>query len=109
MGIDTVVQQNDVGVGINVTIVGNDGSTPLDVSAYTNFLVFISRSDGSLVSGVPGFVTDGTNGQVQYVTQPGDLSVAGITKFQLEYMDGGKLRHTQKGIFKIDPNLPGVY
>ncbi len=105
MGFDTVFQQNNVGVTFIVTVVEEDGKTPQDISQATSTTIYLRRPDQSVISGSNGFVTDGTDGQIYYISLTGDLGVAGIYKIQGCYMVGGNVFCTQEQYFLVEPNF----
>lgn len=106
--LSDILQVNDIGVALTVKIVQNDGQTPINLSSFTSPTIYVTRSDGTLITGVATFTTDGSDGLIQYVTQVGDLSIPGIYKIQASYLVSGSLKHASKDVFVVDPNLVGV-
>jgi len=80
MPIVEEVHQNDVGTVFRVTIY--DGSTVLDISGATTKSIIFKDADGTIVTQDGTFTTDGTDGQLEYVTIAGDLTVLGKWKLQ---------------------------
>ena len=105
MGFDTALQQNDVGITFIVTVVEQDGVTPQNISSGTSLTIYLIRPDSSVISGSATFVTDGTNGQIQYISQNGDLSIIGIYKIQASYSVSSNVLYTQKTQFLVEPNF----
>lgn len=108
MPIDTFLQQNDTGIGITITIVQNDGSTPVDLSNSSSQTIYIYRPDSILLTYVASFVTNGSDGKIQCVTDITDLNITGLYKVQAKYIIAGNVKHSEKGNFLVEPNLTGV-
>lgn len=97
-------QVGDVGTAVIITIT-SDGE-PLNVSTAVVKQVIFGYPDGSGVAFTASFVTDGVDGQIQYVTasdedfaQAGDYQVQG--RIQLPTGEW----HTVKGHFTVLPNI----
>ena len=69
------VHKSDIGTAFRVTV--QDGETAVDVSGATTKQIVFQKPSGTSVTQTAAFVTDGTNGQIQYVTVAGDLNEAG--------------------------------
>lgn len=108
MPLTDFLQVNDVGVALKITVVNSDGITPIDLSGASLVTIYILKPNNSLVIGTCSFVTNGSDGQVQYVNNSGDLNPQGYYKIQITYTIGTNLKHTQTGSFLVEPNLPGV-
>jgi len=67
----------DVGVLIQVTVVGEDGVTPQDVSGATTKEILLVSPNGVILTKTASFVTNGTDGKLKYVTVANDVTVAG--------------------------------
>ena len=108
MPLTDFLQVNDVGIQLITTIKNSDGVTPINLSTATNLTIYIYRPDSELIVGPASLVTDGTDGRIQYTTQTTDLTVPGIYRIQATYQIGGNLKHTDRSVFCIEPNLPSV-
>lgn len=108
MSLNTVLQQNDAGISVIITITEADGSTPVNLSLATSKTIYISKPNGSLVTGTASLVTDGTDGKIEYVTSPGDLDLVGMYKVQATYTVGLNTKHTQKDCFIVSANVAGL-
>ena len=108
MGVNTYIQQNDVGVAVQIQIVQNDGKTPVNLSTDTGLTIDMYRPDGSNLSYPASFVNSGSDGLIQYISQSGDFSIAGLYKIQAAYLVGGNIKHTDTGSFLVNRNLPNV-
>lgn len=108
MSLNTVLQVNDAGINIIVTVMQQDDTTVEDLSAATSKVIYLGRPDGSLISGNASFVTDGTDGKISYLTQTSDLNLIGIYKVQASYVVSGNIKHTDKDQFVVSSNVFGV-
>lgn len=63
-----------------------ENGAPVDISAATTKLVILLRPDGSFKSAAGVFVTNGTDGKLQYTTIAGDLpqTTPGKYSFQVK-------------------------
>jgi hypothetical protein len=108
MPLNTALQLNDTGIDIIATVVQQDNVTPVDMSLASTITIYIYRPDGALITGTATVVTNGKDGQIQYITQPTDLTVQGVYKIQAKYTIGGNTKRTDINTFCVEPNLPGV-
>ena len=108
MPLTDFLQVNDIGVKIITTITNSDGVTPIDLSSATNLTIYIYRPDSLLITGIASLVNDGTDGKIQYITQITDLSVHGVYRIQASYQIGGNIKHSDRSVFCVEPNLPQV-
>ena len=76
------VFQNQPGLTIEITMLREDGRTPLDISGAVVRKIGFKKPKGGSVSFDAVLVTDGTDGKMQYVTSKGDLDEAGIWTVQ---------------------------
>lgn len=95
---------NDIGTAIIITI-NNQNNVPVNLSSFTNIILVIKRSDGSFVEKTCFFVTDGTDGKVQYITVDGDFTVVGNYKFQVRCVSPGGIWHSNILTSKVYPNV----
>lgn len=86
----------DIGTALRLTVT-EDGSA-LDVSGAGNAYIKLRTPDGRLLTKNASFVDDGTDGQIQYVTQANDLDVPGKWRIQGYLTNlGGWTGHTSEG------------
>lgn len=71
---------NSIGTAFKATI--KEDGVALDVSGVSTKAIDFKKPDGTVVSKTASFVTDGTDGQIEYVTVNGDLNVVGEWKFE---------------------------
>jgi hypothetical protein len=75
------IHVNDIGTVFEVTILKDD--VALDISGFTDYdIKFKPPLGGDLMTVDAVYVTDGTDGKLQYTTVDGDLSVKGVWKVQ---------------------------
>lgn len=98
------VQLNDVGVAVKGPVV-EDGST-VDVSAVTTKQLIFKKPNGVTVTKSASFITTGSDGQIQYITQAGDLDVAGQWEVQaIIGFPGSFAGRSRKGKFEVLDNI----
>jgi hypothetical protein len=108
VSFDTALQQYDVGVTFIVTVVQQDGITPQDISSATSTNIYIYRPDSSVLTESASFVTDGTDGQIQYVSGTDDLILFGLYKIRGSYSIGVDIIYTQRTQFLVQPTYLGT-
>jgi hypothetical protein len=94
------IHVGDVGTQLVVTV--KDNTTVVDISSATAKYLTLKKPDGTSLQKSTAFVTDGTDGQMQYTTVSGDLSICGSWKMQ------GKVEITS-GDFNTDITSFKVY
>ncbi len=98
------VHVGDVGVQI-IAIFHNPVNSIMDVSSFTTLQLIFTKPDTTQVTQTATFVNSGTDGQIQYVTQTGDLSLAGLWQIQGFIQKIGAQLHSNVGKFTVYPNL----
>ena len=97
------IHKGDIGTQFTVTV--QDGTTVVDIStARTKQLIF-KKPGGTILTKSTSFVTDGTDGKMQYVSVDGDLSDDGVWKMQGKVIIGGNTFSTDITSFKVYRNL----
>ncbi|NIQ01599.1 MAG: hypothetical protein GWM98_15440 [Nitrospinaceae bacterium] len=74
------LQKDSVGVTLQVTV--QENGVAVDISAATTRQIIITKPDRSKLTKTATFVTDGSDGKIQYVTVAGDLDLAGTYSLQ---------------------------
>lgn len=98
------IHQNDVGTIFLVTI-KDENDAVVDVStAITKNLIF-KKPDGTIETRAASFVTDGTDGQIKYITVSGDLDTHGAWSLQAFVDFGSTEWYSDISKFKVYPNL----
>ncbi|MCX5794971.1 MAG: BppU family phage baseplate upper protein [Elusimicrobia bacterium] len=98
-------QQGDVGLGIVVAVVDSD-EAPIDLRAATSKVIRLTAPDGISQDKDAAFSTDGSDGQLVYVTQAGDLAEAGAYSLQAIVAVGGQALSTKVSTLQVLENLP---
>lgn len=92
----------DIGATRILTVKENGAA--LDISAATSLSVKVERPDGTSFTKTPTFVTDGSNGKVQWLTTlAGDLSLEGVYHDQVSFTLSGWTGKIEKGTFQVYP------
>lgn len=93
-------------VGTHLVVVFTSGSLPEPVDTATTKEIWLEKPNGTTVSKTAAFVTDGTDGQIEYITIAGDIDQAGTWKIQgYVEMAGGGIFHSKKGTFIVWDNI----
>lgn len=91
---------SDYGYKIKITLKDSQGIV-VNLSSATGLDLILRRPDNTVLEVTPSLFTDGTDGVVQYVTAPGDLSKLGTWKCQVKVTYSGALYHSTIGSFKV--------
>jgi hypothetical protein len=98
------IQEGDIGTKLLVTV--TDCGTVVDISTATTLAIYIRKPDGTILSRTGTLETDGTDGKMYYITQAGDLDVAGSYKIQGRVIfQSGASYYTSKATFRVECNL----
>lgn len=93
------VCKNAIGTHLRWTVL--DEGEILDVSNASVMNVKLVKPDGSQVTKPLTHITNGTDGRVEYVVEPGVLNIAGTYKWQLYFAISPWQDHSSKGAFII--------
>jgi hypothetical protein len=95
------LQKDAVGVAIKGTIVEDD--VAVNVSTVTTKQLVFTKPDGTQVTKTAAFLTDGSNGIIQYVTVSGFLDQAGTWSVQgYVVFPGGFDGKSKRGYFQVE-------
>lgn len=97
------IHVGDVGTIFRVTI--KDGDSVVDVSNVDSKTIYLQKPDGSNLTKVASYYTNGTDGIIQYVSQTGDLDQAGTWQIQAKIDFGTDIFNTNIEKFKVLRNL----
>lgn len=101
---DKIVRKDAIGVRIDTTI--KEAGVPINLSTVSQKDYVIVKPDGARVVRSTVFITDGSNGQIRYVTISGDLNLVGQYKLQADLVfPGGYDGPTDIGTFWVEDNL----
>ena len=88
---------------LRITI--HDENGVRDVSDASSIEFIFTKSDGTKVEKNAEFVTDGSDGKVEYGFVSGDLNTRGQWRYQLRETQNSNVFYTDIGTFKVFPNL----
>lgn len=98
------IRLNDIGLDFIITIYS--GGSIKDLSTFTTKQLIFRKPSGTSVTKTADFITDGTDGQIRYLTLAGDLDETGIWKIQARISDGGvNDKKTDMATFTVGENL----
>ena len=97
------IHKGDIGTQFTVTV--QDGTTVVDISTASTKQLIFKKPGGTILTKSTSFVTDGTDGKMQYVSVDGDLSDDGVWKMQGKVIIGGNTFSTDITSFKVYKNL----
>lgn len=102
----TEMHVGDDGIVLKFTIeTATSPKVPIDVSASSSITLFLRKPSGTVLSRIPTFVTDGTDGKVQYVTTGNEIDTAGKWKLQLHVVFPTSDWYTAVQSLIVRPNL----
>ena len=102
---NTIIHVGDVGTIFEVTVVENDGVTPVNIGLATVKKIYFKDSAGVKMEKTAVLVTDGSDGKMKYVGVAGDIDLAGIWQMQgYVEMPAGKF-YSVKTRFTVHDNL----
>ena len=99
---------NDIGTIFRVTVYDTTsagGTTVADISGATTKKFTFKRPDGTTFEKTAVFTSDGTDGNIQYLSVDGYLNVAGTWNLQAYVATGAGTWSTSVGTFKVHENL----
>lgn len=91
----------DIGSVIRLTL--KENGTVVDISGASTKQIKLQKPDGTSVTKTASFTDNGTDGQLQYSTQSGDLSVAGRWYAQAYVVLGSWSGHSEKVELVVEP------
>ncbi len=98
------LQKNAVGVPLIVPLIGAD-NLPLNVSAAIQLQLTFKKPQGQTITKTASLVTNGTDGQVQYITETGFLDQPGTWLIQARIITASNDWPSQIGQFTVTDNL----
>ena len=99
---------NDIGTTFRVTVydaTSTGGSAIANISAASTKQMIFSRSDGTPFTKTAVFTTDGSDGDIEYVSVDGDLNMAGTWHLQAYVVTPAGNWRTDVGHFRVYDNL----
>lgn len=105
MSLSNIYQQNDIGIILTSIIYQSDGKTVQNISAASGLNFYLFRPDQGYLTKTAQFSTNGIDGQIEYITTSGDLSLAGIYRYQSSYnVMPNTLIYSDKTPFVVETN-----
>lgn len=101
---NTEIQENSVGVLFKVTLIDCGGSA-IDISSVITKQFWFQDPNNATYTKTATFVTDGTDGQLEYVTGSGFLTPAGKWRFQAFVASVSGNYPSEIQSFKVKGNL----
>ena len=99
------IHYNDVGSPLRVTLSDSQTGAVVDISDAVTLQIILQKPDGTTLTKTAVFVTDGTNGQLQYVTVDGDLNAVGNWQLQVYYVGASGSWKSNMAKFRVWENL----
>ena len=99
---------NDIGTIFRVTVydtTSTGGTTVADISTATTKQFTFKRPDGTTFDKVSVFTSDGSDGNIQFLSVDGDLNVAGTWHLQAYVVTPAGNWKTDVGHFRVYENL----
>ncbi len=97
------IHVSDIGTILRNTI--KNDNVVVDISTATTKNILLKKPAGSLLTKAGVFTTDGTDGQLEYVTISGDLDESGVWQIQAYIVIGSGEWHSDIKEFSVFPNL----
>lgn len=83
MAVTSIVHDDDFGFVITITFTSRSTGLALDISGATTRRIDVRNTrTGAVNQNAATFVTDGTDGQLQYTTTAADFDAAGLWEVQ---------------------------
>ena len=99
---------NDIGTTFRVTVndtTSTGGTSVANISTASTKTFIFGRPDGTAFTKTAVFVTDGSDGLLQYATVDGDLDKAGTWSLQVYVVTSGGAWYSNVGNFRVFENL----
>jgi hypothetical protein len=99
---------NDIGTVFRVTVydtTSTGGTTVADISLATTKQFTFKRPDGTTFDRVAVFTSDGSDGNIQYISVDGDLNIAGTWHLQAYVVTPAGNWKTEVRHLKVYENL----
>ena len=93
---------DDIGVIVQLTVVNSSGIA-INISAATTKEFIFVKPTNVAVTKTASFVTDGTNGKLNYTTIAGDIDIAGAWSIRAHIITPTYNRKTEPVIFQVNP------
>lgn len=99
------IQLGAIGISARFTIKDEETKAVINLSSATVMKIIFKSPAGVRTEKVASFVTNGTDGKIEYITQSGDLNETGVWKIQAYVEYGGIKAFSTIVNFKVIGNL----
>jgi len=103
--VSVTLQEDQIGVAIEVGLVASDGVTALDLTNVSTVTFVFLDPDGIRTEKTGTVNGDPLNGDVAYVLVSGDLNKPGGWKFQIKLTFPGQTLYSEVGKIKVHANI----
>lgn len=98
------IHLGDIGTVFEITVM--DGSVVVDISTATTTEFVFEKPSNATVTQTAVFVTDGTDGELEYTTVADDLDEVGSWRLQVYIVMPSWTGRSDIGSFEVHKNLP---
>jgi len=98
-------QLNDIGSPIGVVIYRADGTLESQLGSATTKQIILEKPSGETLTKTAVLVTDGSDGQMHYITVSGDLDETGTWNYHGYVVIGSGMWKTTVKTFEVLENL----
>ena len=98
------MQLGAISVAITIPVVDQDGNI-VDISGASSKQILLKKPDKTVLTNTAAFVTDGTDGLLQYLTIADDIDQIGIWEAQADIVITGFDGPTVVSKFKVLRNI----
>jgi len=101
---DTKIHVGDVGTSFLLTIVDKNG-TVIDISSALSKFIYFQKPKGAILKKDAVFVTDGKDGEIQYLSVTGDIDEVG-TWYMQGYVETSLGKYSASAVsFRVEQAL----
>ncbi len=87
---------NDIGTDLQITV--QEGASVVDISAASTLQILLTAPSGAVKTKTATLINTGTDGQMHYTTQSGDIDETGIWSYR------GRVTYSASQVYTtIDP------
>lgn len=99
----TEIHKDDVGTGITILVKDCDGIVNLSSATEIQLVFYKPNKERMVVT--PTLLTDGTDGKIRYIVEPGDLDIIGLWRYQVIVTIDDYEWNSDVGQLKVFPNI----
>lgn len=105
--LDIIEEIHEGDIGTTLKAIMRNGASIVDISSATTKNIKLKKPSGAVITKAGSFTTDGTDGQLEYVTISGDLDESSLTiqwEIQAHIITPTGEWHSSKEKFSVFPN-----